>query len=402
MSEKIEGRDYVVCQICDKHFKRLTNSHLKTHGIGFDEYTTMFPDAILTSDDTKISVGISNIGKRCLEITHDDLMIRDGIEGFDYVLCPICETPLKTISYTHLKKHNMTIEEFKDKYPNVDMICKDHRDTLSTASINRVYDDGMTIDEWLDYHTGKHLCKCGCGSIIKIYKYHHESEVGIPEYIPGHSSMLKDGHVTKDRSNKLSESMLKVWDGNDSRKDELSIRMIDDNPMYNSEHVQKLINTIGDSRSTIEYKEMQRDVQKLTWANSELLEKHSILMSNIMGKYHRIKRWIKISQEFADGKSIRDWVSKYVHTVPIEQYEFWRSTIIKRDNNTCQKCGTKIGVKHAHHILPRRDYPEFILTVDNGITLCENCHRETYGKEYDFMPEFLGKIFDDKAKQLFI
>lgn len=161
-----------------------------------------------------------------------------------------------------------------------------------------------------------------------------------------------------------------------------------------------MINTIGDSRSTIEYKEMQRDAQKLAWSNPDLVERHAILLSVIMTKYYQIERWIKISQQFANGEPIRDWVSKYVHTVPIELYENWRSTVIKRDNNTCQQCNTKIGVKHVHHILPQRDYPEFILNIDNGITLCTDCHQKTYNREYDFVSTYLGKIFDNKAKNI--
>lgn len=315
------------------------------------------------------------------------------IKGRDYIVCCICDGHFKQITQSHLNKHNITFVEYVKKYPDAMIVCKKPIDRSM-----RKYDDGMTIDQWIIYHTNKHFCKCGCGNTIKILKYHHEPNVGIPDYIPGHSSMLKDGHVTEERSDQIREALLKIWSEDESRKDELSIRMINDNPMHNSISVQKLVNTIGDSRSNIDYKEMQRDAQKLTWSDSDLIEKHSELMSIIMSHYHQTKRWIKISQQFANGEPIRDWVSKYVHTVPIELYEIWRSTVIKRDNNTCQQCGTKIGVKHVHHILPQRDYPEFILNIDNGITLCPDCHQETYNREYDFVSTYLGIIFDDKAK----
>lgn len=237
MNKEIEGQDYIICQICGKQLKRLTISHLKTHNITFDEYIITFPNSKLTCDNTKILVGISNIGKRSLNVI-DNSLVENGIEGYDYIICPICKTPLKTISYTHLKTHNMTIEQFKVNYPNVDMICEGHRKTLSNASVSRVYDDNMTIDEWLKYHTNRHFCECGCGGIIKIDTSHHQPNVGIPEYIPGHSSMLENGHVTKERSNQIREVSLKMWE-DESRKVELSIRMINDNPMYNPIVVQK-------------------------------------------------------------------------------------------------------------------------------------------------------------------
>ena len=85
-------------------------------------------------------------------------------------------------------------------------------------------------------------------------------------------------------------------------------------------------------------------------------------------------------------------------------YTQWRTSVFERDNYTCQECGRRGGgiYLNCHHILPYRDHPEpeYSLNINNGITLCEKCHRETYGREYDFMPEFLGKIFDDKAVEI--
>lgn len=52
MTEKeIEGRDYVVCQICGGHFKSIAPLHLKhKHNITMDEYRSLFPDAQLSSE----------------------------------------------------------------------------------------------------------------------------------------------------------------------------------------------------------------------------------------------------------------------------------------------------------------------------------------------------------------
>ena len=44
MSE--EGIDFVVCRLCQKHFKRITNTHLKNyHKITMKEYMKKFPNA---------------------------------------------------------------------------------------------------------------------------------------------------------------------------------------------------------------------------------------------------------------------------------------------------------------------------------------------------------------------
>lgn len=56
-------------------------------------------------------------------------------------------------------------------------------------------------------------------------------------------------------------------------------------------------------------------------------------------------------------------------------YKSWCKFVYKRDNYTCQQC-FKIGGKLcAHHIYNWADYPELRFDLDNGITLCNTCHK---------------------------
>lgn len=66
-----------------------------------------------------------------------------------------------------------------------------------------------------------------------------------------------------------------------------------------------------------------------------------------------------------------------------EEYYQWRINVFERDNFTCQKCNDNKGHNLvSHHILNFSEYVEFRTQLDNGITLCETCHKEfhdTYG-----------------------
>lgn len=56
------------------------------------------------------------------------------------------------------------------------------------------------------------------------------------------------------------------------------------------------------------------------------------------------------------------------------EYYQWRKAVLERDNHTCQDCGITEGLD-AHHIQSIFDYPEGVFEIDNGLTLCGNCHK---------------------------
>jgi len=58
-------------------------------------------------------------------------------------------------------------------------------------------------------------------------------------------------------------------------------------------------------------------------------------------------------------------------------YKLWREAVFDRDLYTCQNCGLSGVYITAHHIKSWKNYPDLRYIVDNGKTLCEDCHKKT-------------------------
>lgn len=53
----------------------------------------------------------------------------------------------------------------------------------------------------------------------------------------------------------------------------------------------------------------------------------------------------------------------------------WRNQVFERDGYRCQICHEVSGKLNAHHIKSFAEYPDDRFNVDNGITLCKDCHK---------------------------
>lgn len=59
------------------------------------------------------------------------------------------------------------------------------------------------------------------------------------------------------------------------------------------------------------------------------------------------------------------------------EYKEWRNNVFKRDDYTCQMCFKKNIYLEADHIKPWSKYPELRYDIENGRTLCRDCHMKT-------------------------
>lgn len=79
-------------------------------------------------------------------------------------------------------------------------------------------------------------------------------------------------------------------------------------------------------------------------------------------------------------------------------YGDWREKVLLKDEYTCQKCGRNLisypFLLRAHHIQELHNHPELKLDVNNGGTLCVDCHilfHELYGT--DELEKYMWKEF---------
>jgi len=61
----------------------------------------------------------------------------------------------------------------------------------------------------------------------------------------------------------------------------------------------------------------------------------------------------------------------------------WKETCKRRDGYKCQYCGST-QILQVHHIVSRKNTSTFF-DIDNGITLCKNCHSKlTFNPTFQF------------------
>jgi|SRR5690625_860686 len=67
-----------------------------------------------------------------------------------------------------------------------------------------------------------------------------------------------------------------------------------------------------------------------------------------------------------------------------QEYIRWRGSVYKRDDYTCRCCGdNKGGNLVAHHIYNFSEHENLRHDINNGMTLCETCHKD-FHDEYGY------------------
>lgn len=107
----------------------------------------------------------------------------------------------------------------------------------------------------------------------------------------------------------------------------------------------------------------------------------------------RVREWVKHRYEHGNPfigqirKSIRgdrhpNWQGGKTNKLKMlrnsTEYKLWRVAVFERDGYKCVWCGSsKSGNLEADHIKPFAIFPDLRFAIDNGRTLCKDCHKKT-------------------------
>lgn len=99
------------------------------------------------------------------------------------------------------------------------------------------------------------------------------------------------------------------------------------------------------------------------------------------GRKHSAETRLKMSKSAGTGANNIHWeggkTSEQKMLRNSIEYRLWRESVFERDNYTCVWCGLRGVYLQADHIKPFAYYPELRFAIDNGRTLCKECHSTT-------------------------
>ena len=129
-------------------------------------------------------------------------------------------------------------------------------------------------------------------------------------------------------------------------------------------------------------KDKIRDRIKGIKRSHETLERDKIAQSNRSAEWReRIAEGKRGAKNPFFGKRSPNWQGGIT---PInlairnsKEYAIWRLSVFERDKFTCRGCGARGGDLHAHHVLSFSKFPNHRFDINNGLTLCKDCHKKT-------------------------
>jgi len=138
------------------------------------------------------------------------------MEEYDKVECLICGKKLSSINHTHLKNHNISVERYKEQFPNVSLVSQKTKDLKNSKLRGKARSEEtkkkISESNKKSWQNNPNQGRTGC-------PLSDESKKELSKKMTGHK-------VTKETRKKIRNSMIgnKPWNTNLTKEDYPSIQ----------------------------------------------------------------------------------------------------------------------------------------------------------------------------------
>lgn len=138
------------------------------------------------------------------------------------------------------------------------------------------------------------------------------------------------------------------------------------------------------------------DIKRLIKIGTETLKKHNKSQSGKNNYFYGSCRKGKENPNYNPNKTDEEREKGRI----IDGYKEWKDKVYSRDKYTCQICGdNKGGNLVAHHLDGYNWAKDKRICINNGITLCEKCHKE-FHNEYEYRNNTKEQFYQFKDNKL--
>ena len=275
------------------------------------------------------------------------------------------------------------------------------------------------IEEFDDNDRGRCICKCSCGNIISVNRHSMKigkaKSCGCKKYIckkTREKSIEKTLHKRFGRlvANEVDEAMTE-------EKGELCFKCTCDCGNVVSIEGRKLRKGINKSCGCLR-SEKSSERLKEKWNDEEYRKMRSEQSRKTSEKYWGDENERAIRSEKVREATLKQWQNIEYRRKQVAAhggdpdnmninksrafkspgYDKWKKDVFEREDYTCEKCGKRGCLLHAHHKNGYHWCEKGRVNLDNGACLCKECHDKfhaIYGKSYNTEEQYIAFLIED-------